>query len=443
MAAGAGHGCMRSRQRERRGGVVEGRWLPRSRIVTGRTGVTEIVGRMMRTGRAAKVGGMARVAIRRSLTHVIANLVAIGAGHRCMRSRQREWRGGMIECRRRPAGGCVARCTRVTETIGHMIRIRGPIEVGRVTGVTVRRCTAGVAIRVTRPTGHGRMRPGQGERSGRVIESRWLPAGSVVAGRTGMTEVIGRMVRIGRAAEISRVTGITVGRSLAYGVADRMAAATGSRNVCAGQRERRGGVVKSRWLPGGCIVARGARVAEIVRRMVWVGGPAEISCMARIAVSGRPTGIAVGMARAAGGRGMSPAQRESRCRVVEGRWLPGGRVVARGTRMTEIVRRVVRIGGPTEISCMARIAVSGRPTGIAVGMARAARSRSMSSAQREGGSRMVEGGRLPACRIVAGGTGVAEVVRRMIRIGGPAEISRMAGVTIRWGLTNIVPDLVA
>ena len=63
MTRRAGNSHMGSGKREGCCGVIEGRWRPGGRVVTGRTSVTEVVRHMIRISRADKRGLVAAITV--------------------------------------------------------------------------------------------------------------------------------------------------------------------------------------------------------------------------------------------------------------------------------------------------------------------------------------------------------------------------------------------
>ena len=96
--------------------------------------MAEIVGRVIRACGTGKIGRMARVTVRGCLTDIIPHLVTGGAGHRRMRSRQRERRRCMVKRRRCPGVDRVAGHAIVIKPIGHVIRLARLVrcEISRV-----------------------------------------------------------------------------------------------------------------------------------------------------------------------------------------------------------------------------------------------------------------------------------------------------------------------
>lgn len=120
-------------------------------------------------------------------------------------------------------------------------------------------------------------------------------------------------------------------------------------------------------------MARGAVMVEIILNVVRIGNAVIIALMARPAIR-RRSGESSGVARQTRCRDMRPRQGKLRVGVIERGWLPGGRTVARGAIMIEIILNMVRIGGPFEIGLMAGVTFSRRAL-VTCRVARIARSR--------------------------------------------------------------------
>ena len=96
-----------------------------------------------------------------------------------------------------------------------------------------------------------------------------------------------------------------------------MACSTGHGGVGAGQRERRGVVIKGGARPIRGAVACGARGWETGCCMRRTVGPCEIGLVAAIAGSGQRCVVVVGMARGASHGGVGAGQREGGVVVIE------------------------------------------------------------------------------------------------------------------------------
>ena len=128
---------MRARQRERCSRVIEGCPGPvRRRVASGACGweTCRRVRRSIGSGVIRLVAGIA-IGWHRG---VVVICVAGRASHRGMGAGQREDRR-VIEARRRPVRGCVAKAAIGGEAAGNVIGIRGPSEIRLMAGITCRR----------------------------------------------------------------------------------------------------------------------------------------------------------------------------------------------------------------------------------------------------------------------------------------------------------------
>ena len=130
------------------------------------------------------------------------------------------------------------------------------------------------------------MRTGQRERRGRVIECGRLPTGRTMTLRTGMTELVGDMVGVGRAVEVGLMTGKTLtGRAGVLTV--HMTLRTRDTHMRARQLEPGQAVIKARRLPArGCMALR-ATMTEVRRHMIGVGRAVEVGLMTGKTLTGR------------------------------------------------------------------------------------------------------------------------------------------------------------
>lgn len=110
--------------------------------------------------------------------------VTTRARHGHVRARQRETREfRVIEFRPHPARRCVARAAVVWKARGHVIGAAGPIEVLRVTAITIHRQALELAADVARRAIELRVHSGQREAGDcRMVERRTEPVIGTVAG---------------------------------------------------------------------------------------------------------------------------------------------------------------------------------------------------------------------------------------------------------------------
>ena len=178
------HGCMRAGQREAGGRVVEGRPIPGRRVVALLAGLGEprlyvigIRGALEVLQVATGAGG-----IRAGQVVVIVH-VTLHALHRCMRARQGETGGRMVEGRPIPGRRVVALLAGLGEPRLYVIGIRGALEVRQVATGTggIRAGQVVVIVHVTLHALHRRMRAREGETGGRVVKVRPIPGSRAVA----------------------------------------------------------------------------------------------------------------------------------------------------------------------------------------------------------------------------------------------------------------------
>ena len=181
---------------------------------------------------------------------VIVVDVAIGALARRhgVQAGQSKAGGGVIECRVGPR-----RCVMTLLASGREARVRyrrgRVVEIGLVATDAGRIGDVVVVVDVAIGACARRHRVGSGERKSRlgVIESRWLPGRSVVAGLADLGEPAGDVVGIRGALEILQVARDTGVRSQIVIVIDVAISASPRRHrVRAGQREIHRGVIEGR-----------------------------------------------------------------------------------------------------------------------------------------------------------------------------------------------------
>lgn len=368
VAEGASRGGVRAGQRETRRAMIPGRRCERCH----RGGVTvgAIAGRKCRECRSHRLvrGRIGRlpgrqvatraIARRRQSAGVIAVYVTKRASHRDVQPGQRERRAVVIERRRRPIRGRVAKRAVLREIRGHVVRnratqVRRAVVIGLVAAPAGGRQRAVViVIHVAEDAGRGHVRARQGEGGSHivVIERGARPAGRGVAVRanvrgerragTGVRRVIGvrpvRQMALGipaiRRCDLQRVVAVDVAlRALQVGMAQR-------------QRESEARMIEGAGRPRRNRVAAGASRGcdrEICRDVVG-----HVAADGRRAlVHGRVAAVAVGrvqrvvvteVAGSAGrriGRHVRSHQREAGDAVIErGRGPTGRRVAVRAVR---------------------------------------------------------------------------------------------------------------
>lgn len=116
--------------------------------------------------------------------------------------------------------------------------------------------------------------------------------------------------------------------------------------------------------------------------------------------------------------------------MIKGGRLPGCRIMALRTRLTELIRLMIRICGSGIIALVTCVARGGSSRVLSIGMALRTACCCMRSRQLEGCQIVVEIGGLPAAGRVTCGTSVTVLPRCMIGIRGSAKIRLVAAVTI-------------
>ena len=175
------HVRVRSGEREARRVVVEGRRLPCTLIVAGRTVRREARTGMVRIRGRVEVRQVARITVRRRTRIPVA--VALQAVHDRVRALQRERRRVVIERGVVPGTLIVAHRAVRREPGSHMVRIGRAVVVRQVTGIAVRGRSS-VTVRVALQARHVRVRARQREARAVVVEGARLPSGFIVTGRT-------------------------------------------------------------------------------------------------------------------------------------------------------------------------------------------------------------------------------------------------------------------
>jgi len=187
---------MRSGQREFRLAVIELRPGPLRGGVADSAILREARRHVVRVGRLLIVGQVARTALRGQAC-VLARRVALRAGHRHVRSGQREFRFAVIELRPGPLRGGVADGAVLRESRCHVVRVGGLLIVGQVARTALRGQACVLARRVALGTRQRHMRSGQRELRFAVIELRPGPLRGGVADSAVLRESRRRVVRIG------------------------------------------------------------------------------------------------------------------------------------------------------------------------------------------------------------------------------------------------------
>lgn len=113
--------------------------------------------------------------------------------------------------------------------------------------------------------------------------------------------------------------------------------------------------------------------------VIGICGPGKVRLMARVAGRRRPCVDVVYVALYAVNSSVGPGQRKWRVVVIERRTGPGRRCMARVTGSRKASRRVVRVGGPVPVRCVAAIAGCGQCGEVVVRVALRAGKRGVST----------------------------------------------------------------
>ena len=276
-----------------------------------------------------------------------------------------------------------------------------------------------------------RVRPGQRESRGRVIEGRVAPGCGGVALLASRREVRLYVIRIRRSVEIRLVATHARGvRSGQVVVAIHVTLRTLQRSVRPSKRESCCRVIERRVPPRRGGVALLTRLREVRLHVIRIGRSLEIRLVAADAgcVRAGQVVIAIHVTLCALERRMRAGQRESRGRVIEGRITPRRRVVALLACRREVRLYVIRIRRSVEIRLVAADAC-GVGTGqvvIVVHVALRASHGRVSARQRETGRRVIERRVIPRRSVVALLAGLRESRTDVIRIRRSLEIFQVA-----------------
>ena len=163
----------------------------RNRVWVGSPLKVLVVARVTCSGCAGE--GTAGVALRTGQAHVSAGEREFGLGV-------------VIERGRQPCGSGVALLAGLGKASGHVVGIRGLLEVPYVAGGTLRGCPREPATGMTLCARHRDVRSGERKRSLRVIKIRAAPGCGVVTRLAGLGNSRGDMVGAGGLLEVRHVT---------------------------------------------------------------------------------------------------------------------------------------------------------------------------------------------------------------------------------------------
>jgi len=365
-----------------------------------------------------------------------------------VRTREREAGGAVVERRTGPVRRAVACLASLRVVRRHVVGVRGSLEVLEVAADAGVHGDVVVVVDVALDALQRRVRAGQREPGGAVVELGIGPVGRVVARLAGLRVVRRHVVRIGGPLEIFQVAANAsrVRRGEIVVVVD-VARRAGNGLVRAGQGEARVVVVKAGLGPRDRVMARLAGLGEIRRNVIRVRRSLEVLQMATDASRIRRGEIVVVVyvARRAGDGLVRAGEREASGAVVKASARPAGRVVARLAGRRVFGSRMRRIGGFLVIRVVAVVAARIRRAEIVVvvGMALGAGDGLVRAGQREAGGAVVEGGCCPAGRVMARLAG-RRVFRSRVRRTGRFLVVRVVAVVasrIRRSEIEVVVDV--
>ena len=172
--------------------------------------VAEALSGMIRVTGPVIGGLVTRPAIGWRLAGIISGGMTRAASYGSMSTSQWECGRGVVERRRLPRGGIVASCARLTEVIGHMVRVGSRCKRCLMAAVAIGWGAATVAISMARNAGHGRVSTSQREGGRGVVEGRRLPSSRVVARNACVANAIGNMIGASGGGKHGLVTGVTI-----------------------------------------------------------------------------------------------------------------------------------------------------------------------------------------------------------------------------------------
>ncbi len=318
-----------------------------------------------------------------------------------------------------------------------MVGIGCALEILKVAGdARVRRqIVIVIDVAIGASTRRNRMRTGQREIDGRVIERSRRPACSGMAGVASRCKVQGNVIGIGRALKILKVAA-DASRAVQRVIVVDVTIGTRTWWDCVhtGQLESGGVVVKRGVRPVGGVVTSLASLREVRARVIRIRGALEIFQVARDAscAAQRVVAIHVAIGALTGRNRVHAGKREARGGVVEFRVGPlHGVVTILASGREARVRH--RTGGTGKVFLMARIAGHAAQVVIVIDVAVGALAGrdGVSTGQKESGRGVIEFGVQPCIGCVTGFAGDGELGRHVIGIRSSREIRLVAGVALR------------
>jgi len=271
---------------------------------------------------------------------------------------------------------------------------------------------------------------GEREAGAGVVERRVQPVRGVVALVAGLREIGSDVIGARRSLVVLQVAAHAGARVQRVVVVD-VAVGAGAWRDCvqSGQGEAGCGMIKF------CVGPQHSVVTLLTsRREAGMGdrrrGVVEVGLVATDARRNRDVVVVVDVTIGALARRhhMRTGKREARRGVIERCRLPSGGVVAGVASLRESAGNVVRIRGSLEILEVARYASVGGQVVVVVHVAVSAspRRHGMHAGQREIDGVVIEASRSPACRRVAGLTGLCEPAGNVVGICSSLEVLQVA-----------------
>ena len=368
-------------------------------------GVARTAGLREARGSVTGVGGAVVVGL--VATPTIAGSGGVIVAHMALRALIVGEHGGVItgQCQRRgrvrergprPVGGGMASGTVLRESGGCMRRVGGSVVVGLVAVPAGRAAQGVVVVHVARGAQDRKVRTGQGEARGGVVEDSARPVGGGVASGTILRESGGQVRRVVGPIVVGLVA-VPAGAAGQAVVVIDVALGALHRRVETGECEARAGVVERRSRPveDRGSVALGAVLRESGGQVRRVAGAIVVVLVAVPAGCAGQAVVVVHVATGARLAGMESHQREAGGSVIERGAIPIRRGVAAGAILREIgcfVRRgvgsvvVVLVAVPAGPACQAVVVIY-----VTLGALQAG----VRAGQREPGACMVERGAGP------------------------------------------------
>lgn len=183
---------MCSCQRETGGGVIKRCRLPCRGIVAGLASLRESAGYVVRVGGVLEISQVTSHACGARQAVIVVDVAICALARRnSMRSCQRKARRAVVECRIGPSARGVALSTSLRETGGHMVRVRGALEVLEVTrnAGCIRQVVVVINVAIRALAWWNGMSSCQREAGRVVVKRRIGPGAGGMALRTGLRKI--------------------------------------------------------------------------------------------------------------------------------------------------------------------------------------------------------------------------------------------------------------